>query len=163
MFRIILAVALALGALAAAALLVGPGASAQTPVGRTLSFTELEKGSTFKHVRNTKTKAAQANLLGDVIVFTNPLADASGQVVGKLHASCATTVGARNFLKSSMTCNGALVLRDGTLTWQAAFKVSASTVTGAVTGGTGVYANARGVFVSKEDRSGTHDTITLAG
>ena len=55
------------------------------------------------------------------------------------------------------------MLRDGTLTWQAAFKVGASTVNGAITGGTGAYANARGVLVSKEDRSGTHDTITLAG
>jgi hypothetical protein len=161
MFRILAAI-LALGALAAAALL-GPGASAQSPAGRTISLTELEKGSTFKHVRNTKTKSSRANSLGDVIVFTNPLADASGQVVGKLHASCATTVGARNFLKSSMTCDGVAVLRDGTLTWQAALKVGASSVNGAVTGGTGAYANARGVLVSREDRSGTHDTITLAG
>ena len=161
MFRILAAI-FALGALAAATLL-GPGASAQSPGGRTLSLTELEKGSTFKHVRNTKTKSSRANSLGDVIVFTNPLADASGQVVGKLHANCATTVGARNFLKSSMTCSGVLVLRDGTLTFQAAFKVSASTVTGAVTGGTGAYANARGTFVSKTDRTGKHDTITLAG
>ena len=93
--------------------------------------------------------------------------DVSGQrqslVVGKLHASCATTVGAGNFLKSAITCNGAAVLRDGTLTWQAAFKVGAPAVNGAITGGTGAYANARGVLTSKEDRSGTHDTITLAG
>ena len=158
----ILAAILALSALAAAALL-GTGASAQSPGGRTISVTELEKGSTFKHVRNTKPKSPRANSLGDVLVFTNPLADASGQVVGKLHASCATTMGARNFLKSVVTCSGAAVLRDGTLTWQAAFKVGASTVNGAVTGGTGVYANAHGVLTSKEDRSGTHDTITLAG
>jgi hypothetical protein len=162
MFRILAAI-LALGALAAATLLVGPGASAQSPNGRTLTFTELEKGATFKHVRNTKPKSPRANSLGDVLVFTNPLADASGQVVGKLHASCATTVGAGNFLKSAIACNGAVVLRDGTLTWQAAFKVGASTVTGAITGGTGAYANARGVLTSKEDRSGTHDTFTLAG
>ena len=62
-----------------------------------------------------------------------------------------------------MTCSGVLVLRDGTLTFQAAFKVSASTVTGAVTGGTGAYANARGTFVSKDDRGNSQDTITLAG
>ena len=161
MFRILAAI-LALGALAAAALM-GPGASAQSPAGRTITLTELEKGSTFKHVRNTKTKSSRANSLGDVIVFTYPLADAAGQVVGKLHANCATTVGARNFLKSSMTCSGVLVLRDGTLTFQAAFKVSASIVTGAVTGGTGAYANARGTFVSKEARGGSQDTITLAG
>jgi hypothetical protein len=161
MFRILAAI-LALGALAAA-VLVGPGASAQSPAGRTVTLTELAKGSTFKHVRNTRTKSQRANSLGDVIVFTNPLADASGKVVGRLHASCATTVGARNFLKSAITCHGAAVLRDGMLTWQAAFKVGVSTVNGAITGGTWAYANARGVLVSKEDRSGTHDTITLAG
>ena len=32
---------------------------------------------------------------------------------------------------------------------------------GAVTGGTGAYANARGVFTSTEDRSGSQTTITL--
>jgi hypothetical protein len=160
----ILVTALALGALAAAALLIGPGASAQSPAGRTLSFTELEKGATFKHIRNTKPKSPRANSLGDVLVFTNPLADASGKVVGRLHASCATTVGARNFLKSVITCDGAAVLRDGTLHWQASFKVGASAVKGAITGGTGAYANARGGFVSaKDERGGSQDTFTLAG
>ncbi len=158
----ILIVALALGAIAAATLL-GSGASAQSPGGRTLSLTELEKGSTFKHVRNSKPKSPRANSLGDVLVFTNPVADASGHVVGKFHASCATTVGARNFLKSVITCAVSYVLRDGTLTAQGTFRVGAPTGTAAITGGTGAYANARGVLVSSNDRSGSHDTITLAG
>ena len=156
MSRILAAVALA--ALAAVAL-VGPGASAQG--GRTISLTELEKGSTFKHVRNTKPKGAQSNLLGDVIVFTNRIADSSGKVIGKNHAVCATTVGARSFPKSVITCQGSVVLGDGTMTWQGAFKVGGSTSTSAITGGTGAYANARGVVVSKQDSKGTHDTITL--
>jgi len=159
MFRI-LAAFLALAALAAATLL-GSGASAQSPAGRTLNFTELEKGATFKHIRNTKTKSTRANSAGDVIVSTNPVADAAGQVIGKSHNSCVTTVGARNFLKSTVTCQGVLVLRDGTLTAQFTFKVGAASVAGAVTGGTGTYANARGVFVTKTDRRGQHDTITL--
>ena len=158
MSRILAAVALA--ALAAVAL-VGPGASAQG--GRTITFTELEKGSTFKHVRNTKPKSGQSNLLGDVIVFTNRIADSSGKVIGKNHAVCATTVGARSFPKSVITCQGSVVLGDGTMTWQGAFKVGGSTSTSAITGGTGAYANARGVVVSKQDSKGTHDTITLAG
>jgi hypothetical protein len=158
MSRILAAVALA--ALAAVAL-VDSGASAQG--GRTLTFTELEKGSTFMHVRNTKTKSARANSLGDVIVFTNQLADPSGQLVGKNHAACATTVGARNFPKSNITCNGSLVLRDGTMSWQGTFNVGASRSTGTITGGTGAYANARGTFVATQDREGTRDTITLGG
>ena len=49
------------------------------------------------------------------------------------------------------------------MTWQGTFNVGASSSTGTITGGTGAYANARGVFVSKQDSKGTHDTITLAG
>jgi hypothetical protein len=37
-----------------------------------------------------------------------------------------------------------------------------ATSSGAVTGGTGAYANARGVFVSKDGKAGSVDTITLA-
>jgi hypothetical protein len=149
-----------LSAATATAVLFGAGASAQT--GRTLTFTELEKGSTFTHVRNTKTKSPRANSQGDVIAFTNPLAAASGQVMGKLHVECVTTVGDRNFLKSILTCSGVAVLADGTLTIQATTSPSVPTTTGAVTGGTGAYANARGVFVSKEGKGGSVNTITLA-
>jgi len=158
MSRILAAVALA--ALAAVALVGGSGASAQS--GRTMTFTELGKGSTFKHIRNTKPKSPQSNMLGDVIVFTNRIADASGKVIGKNHAVCATTVGApRNFLKSTITCQGSVVLGDGTMTWQGTFKAGGSTSTSTVTGGTGAYANARGVVVSKQAKGDTHDTITL--
>jgi hypothetical protein len=155
-----LAAAVALGALAAAAV-IGPGASAQG--GRTISFTELDKGSTFKHVRNSKPKGRESNLVGDLIVFASPIADASGKVIGKNHAVCGTTVGSRSFPKSVMTCQGSAVLGDGTMTWQGSFKVGESTSTSAITGGTGAYANASGVVVSKQFSGGTHDTITLAG
>jgi hypothetical protein len=151
----------ALPAIVAAAVLLGPGASAQS--GRTLTFTELEKGSTFIHIRNTKTKSPQSNSLGDVLAFTNPLADSSKRVVGKLHVNCTTTIGASNFLKSVITCSGILVLRDGTLTMQANVTPGAPTTTGRVTGGTGAYANARGTLVSKSGANGSTDTLALAG
>ncbi len=161
MFRILAAVALAA---LAAVVLIGPGASAQAPAARTITFTELEKGATFKHIRNTKPKSAASNMLGDVIVFTNRIADASGKVIGKNHAVCATTVGApRNFAKSTITCHGSVVLGDGTMTWQGAFRAGGSTSTSAITGGTGAYANANGVVVSKQVKGSTHDTITLVG
>jgi len=96
-------------------------------------------------------------------VFTNRIADASGKVIGKNHAVCATTVGARSFPKSAITCQGTVVLGDGTMTWQGAFKVGGSSTTSAITGGTGAYANARGVVVSEPDRGGARDTITLVG
>jgi allene oxide cyclase-like protein len=157
-----LAPVLALPALATA-LALGSGASAQSPTTRTVDLKELEKGSTFTHVRNTRTKSPRSNSQGDLIVFTNRLADSSGQVVGKLHADCVTTVGARSFLKSVVTCAGVLALRDGTLTFQAIVKLGTDTTTGAITGGTGAYANARGVLVSKAAQGGSQDTITLEG
>jgi hypothetical protein len=153
---------LAVTALVGGAVTVGSVASAQGPA-RILTFTELEQGSTFIHVRNTKAKSPRANLLGDQFAFTNRLADASGSVVGKLHVSCATSVGARNFMKSTLVCHGVSVLRDGTMTLQATTSPGVPTTTGAITGGTGAYANARGVFVSEEGRSGSRTTITLAG
>jgi hypothetical protein len=155
--------ALALAALALAGIvaLLGTGASAQDPGSRTLTFKTLEKGATFTHVRNTKPKSDQANSTGDVIVFTNPLADASGNVVGKQYVDCTTTKGARNFLHSTTTCTGVIDLRDGTLTLQANSKPGVPITHGAVTGGTGAYSGARGVFVANDKTADT--TITLAG
>src|SRR5829696_2490833 len=121
------------------------------------------RGSTFVHVRNTRAKSPRANAMGDQIVFTNRLGDTSGSVIGKLHVSCTTTVGARNFSKSTLVCEGVAVLRDGALTLQATTRPGIRTTTGAVTGGTGAYANARGVFVSRAGQGGAQTTITLAG
>src|SRR5688500_16906634 len=97
-------VVLAVAGLAVVAL--WSSASAQDPGSRTLTFKELEKGSTFTHIRNTKTRSEQANIQGDVIAFSNPLADAAGKRIGMLRASCVTTTGSRNFMKSTLTCLG---------------------------------------------------------
>jgi allene oxide cyclase-like protein len=150
-------------ALVAAGVLAGSTAGAHGERLRTLTLKELEKGATFTHIRNTKPASPRANSQGDVLTFTNPLADASGKVVGTLHAACTTTTGAVNFVRSTITCAGALVLRNGTLTLQVVTSPGAARSTGAVTGGTGAYANARGVIVSTLTRGGSKDTITLAG
>jgi hypothetical protein len=157
-----LGVGLAALALAGIVVVLASGASAQDPTTRTLTFKALDKGSTFTHVRNTKPKSERSNSTGDGIVFTNPLADASGNVVGKQYAECITTKGARNFLRSTLTCTAVMDLRDGTLTMQANSKPGVPTTTGAVTGGTGAYANARGVFAAKDSSAGGDTTITLA-
>ena len=99
------ALAVLLGLLAAI-LVLRSSASAQDPGTRTLTFTELERGATFTHIRNTKGAKQQSNLQGDIIAFTNPLADSSGKRIGKMSVSCTTTTGARNFLKSTLTCVG---------------------------------------------------------
>jgi hypothetical protein len=155
------ALAVLLGLLATT-LVLRSSASAQDPGPRTLTFTELERGATFTHIRNTKGAKRQSNLQGDVLAFTNRLADSSRKRVGKISVSCTTTTGARNFLNSTLTCVGVIALADGTLTLQANTSPNSRTTTAAVTGGTGAYANARGVFVNTERRSGSQDTITLA-
>jgi hypothetical protein len=154
-------VGLALAVLAlAGTVVVSSGATAQDPTPRTLTFKTLEKGSTFKHVRNSKPKSERANPFGDVIVFTNPVADGAGRAVGTLYANCTTTKGARDFRRSTTTCTGVVALPDGTLTVAGNNRPGVATTTGAVTGGTGSYANARGVFVAN-DVSGDL-TVTLA-
>jgi len=150
-------------AAATTAVAVLSGASAQAPATRTLTFHELDKGATFVHVRNTPTKNQRSNQLGDQIVFTNPVTDRSGARVGRSHVSCVTTVGAKDFRKSTLTCTAILHLRDGDLTGQFVTVAGAESTTGAITGGTGAYANARGVIVSTHTDAGSDDTITLLG
>lgn len=135
-------------------------ASGQPAPAGTLTFKELDRGATFTHVRNTKGPRT-SNKQGDVIASVSPMVDESGRRIGKSHLSCVTTVGARDFTKSQMSCIGTLVLRDGTLTGQLVNSL-APTVTGAITGGTGAYANTTGVFVSKHTRYGSLVTVTLA-
>ena len=66
-------------------------------------------------------------------------------------------------MKSTLTCTGVMTLADGTLALQGNTSPNARTTTVAVTGGTGAYANARGVYVSEPASGGSSTTITLAG
>jgi hypothetical protein len=129
------------------------------PAAGTLTFKELDRGATFSHIRNTK-GPRQSNQQGDLIASVSPLVDMSGSRLGKLHLACVTTSGARNFLKSEMTCTAIAALRDGTVTAQFVDRLDRTTA-GAITGGTGAYAGATGVFVSKRTGSGAVDTLTF--
>ena len=53
----------------------------------------------------------------------------------------------------------ALVLRDGTIFLNVA--EGGNNVSGAVAGGTGAYANARGTFQTTNTKSGSNDVVTL--
>ena len=53
-----------------------------------------------------------------------------------------------------------MTLPGGTLTFQTITSPGTPTTNGAITGGTGAYANARGTFVRPEGKA---DTITLVG
>jgi hypothetical protein len=135
-------------------------ASGQPAPASTLTFRELDRGATFRHIRNTK-GPRQSNQQGDLFTSVSPLADMSGSRIGKLHLACVTTSGARNFLNSEMTCTAIAALRDGTVTAQFVDRLDRATV-GAITGGTGAYAGASGGFVSKRTESGAVDTLTFA-
>jgi hypothetical protein len=129
----------------------------------TLTLRELEKGSTFKHTRNTTERLPKSNLQGDVITFGSPLADLSGTRIGKLHVACITTSGARSFVKSELSCTAVAALREGTFTAQFLASPADSTTVAAITGGTGAFANASGTIVSRDTKSGSVDTITFGG
>jgi hypothetical protein len=154
------ALAVLLGLLAAF-LLLRSSASAQDAGTRTLTLRETERGGTFAHIRNTKGASQRSNLAGDVIVFANPIVDAAGKKIGKTSVGCVTTTGSRNFMKSTLTCHGVTELPDGSLMMQANVGPNAPATNGAITGGTGAYANARGVFTSSEGESGSQTTVTL--
>jgi hypothetical protein len=154
---------LALPLLVSAYLVLGTGAAAEGPAANTLELKELQKGSTFTHVRNTPSAPQKSNLQGDLIVFANPVADSSGRVVGKLSVACVTTTGAKVFTNSELTCTGVMRLPDGNLTIAANTSPGKVTTAGGITGGTGSYANAAGVYLSKEVKGGSLTTITLAG
>ena len=127
-------------------------ADAQDPAVKTLTVLDVEKGGTFAHVRGTKGAPRQSNLAGDIITFTNPLADTSGDRIGKLSVACVTTTGARRFQKSLMTCHGVMELADGTLTLQGNVAPAGDTRV-AVTGGTGAYAGARGEAINRDSET----------
>jgi hypothetical protein len=154
-------------ALAAVAVLVPrSSASAQGPT--TLTFKELSKGSTFAFVDNAPKSTAKGEpsaSLGDVLVFTNPLVDLGGKRIGRLDMHCTAVVAALKANRATYACEGVVGLGRNTLTIQARLGASSigGTVHATVTGGTGAYANARGVVVSRTTKTGADDTISLLG
>jgi hypothetical protein len=129
-----------------------------------ITFTEPEKGAVFHFVDNApKTKVDKhGNPLrisaGDQLTIWNPLVS-GGKRIGHLQAFCfATKPAKRNFTAAAFECTGTWVLPTGTLSGQAVLgKVGAE---GAIVGGTGIYANAHGTFISEEGKT-TTTTITL--
>jgi Allene oxide cyclase barrel like domain len=169
MFPVPVPVALPRFARAAVSLAIGMGAlvlgsSASAQGAKTLTFKELDRGATFAFVDNAPTSKAKGEpsaSIGDAIVFTNPLTDRAGKRVGRLFVHCTAVVAARQANKAAFSCEGIMVVDGGTLSVQAFLPKAGATVHGAVTGGTGTYANARGTLVSRPTKAGADDTITL--
>jgi hypothetical protein len=159
-----LALLLALSGLLAAVFSAGASAATTT----TLTFQEPEKGSTFTYVdvaptAPTKHGFPTAISPGDQLVLTNPLTEGT-KTIGKLRARCTATAPAKTnsntaFLQAHFICEGVFTLPGGTLYANASI-VKGGTE-GAITGGTGKYAGARGTILSKEVKGGSATTITL--
>jgi hypothetical protein len=146
------------GALAGLLLLAGPATGATGPT--TITFTEVAKGSTFEFVDNPPMQKSEGSptSAGDQFVATSPLVK-GGKTIGKERIACTATSTSKSFEGAHFLCSGAFVLPAGTLFLEAI--IGAPHLEGAVTGGTGTYAGAKGTFSVKERRTSSVVTVTL--
>lgn len=147
------------------ALLVAVPATAAGTGTTTLTFKEPEKGSTFAVVDNAPVSKKKHGFPtqfspGDEIIFTNPL-EAESKIVGKIRVVCTATTASssKNFAGAGFICSGIAKIPGGTLIFAA--ELAEGNTEGAITGGSGKYAGARGSFLSKEAKGPSTVTITL--
>jgi len=163
----------AVGVLAAAGIaatvIAGSGASAQTPAAgpTTIAFTEIEKAEPCciaDIAPKNRSRREPFMSPGDALVFSQVLRAAGGKNIGRIYAKCAAIVPGP-LTRARYLCEGVYSFADGTLTISGLSSFSQTTMTGAITGGTGAYANARGTFTSKAPKPGanTQTVVTLAG
>jgi hypothetical protein len=131
----------------------------------TLTFQEPEKGSTFAFVDNGPKSPRKHGFptgfsAGDEVIFTNPLVQ-EGKRVGKIRVVCTATqsAGSESFAAAHFVCSGIAKIPGGSLV--VAAELSEGATEGAIIGGSGRYAGARGTFVSKEGKGGSTTTVTL--
>ena len=129
-----------------------------------LRFKELKKGSTFHYVDVAPAASLKHGAVsispGDEFITTNPLS-MEDLVVGKSRVVCtATTFGStKRPNKAGFICSGIAKLPGGSLIL--AGEASEGVSEGAVTGGTGAYSGARGSFISRPERGGAMNEVTL--
>lgn len=129
-----------------------------------LTFKELDNGATVHFVDNPPTATLKHGGVffspGDELITTNPLA-MEGRIVGKTRVICTATTAANTRKPSSgaFICNGIAKLPGGSLILVG--EAGEGVTEGAVTGGTGIYAGARGTIVSKPGKGGSTNTVTL--
>jgi hypothetical protein len=150
-----------------AAVLYGSVASPQTPAAssRTIAFTEVENKTPCCIVDVApKSHGKREPMMspGDQLVFSQKLRDPSGRPIGTLYGDCSAITEAP-LTRGRFICDGVYSFTDGTMTATGLGGVGAPTSIGAITGGTGAYANARGTFSSKTTRTGNDTLVTLTG
>lgn len=136
--------------------LAGSASAAST----VLTFREPVKGSTGSFIDNAPKSRAGKFSAGDEVIFTNTL-EVEGKIVGKIRAVCIATESSRSVIVAGFFCTALAKIPGGTLVLVAPLSESGTGTEGAVTGGTGKYAGARGTFVVEEGRRSDTNTITL--
>jgi hypothetical protein len=148
---------------AAAALLAAAPAAAQAPP--SLVFREVQKGSTFAFVDNpprNPTGRRPRLSPGDAFVVTVSLT--KGRVHrGTLRATCTIVATSKDPNRAPSLCYGVFTFKEGQVVAVISVaNLDAKRTVGAVIGGTGAYAGARGTFTSVVSRLGTIDTIDFS-
>jgi hypothetical protein len=139
---------------------------AQGPGPQTLVLKENSKGSKFTFVDAARPFAKNPRRptpsQGDYFVFYTPLNDVAGNPAGELDVKCTITKKgkARTGAGEVDVCEGALGLNNGEIFISARVVGESANVRGAITGGTGAYANARGTFTSVGENNAT-DTLVF--
>jgi hypothetical protein len=135
--------------------------SAASP--RTIAFTEVENKTPCCIVDvGAKSHGKREPMMspGDQLVFSQKVRDPSGKPIGRLYGDC-TAITQAPLTRARFICDGVYFFTDGTMTATGLGGVGAPTSAGAITGGTGAYANARGTFSSKTSKTGNDTTVTL--
>lgn len=129
-----------------------------------MTFQELENKGTARFVDNAPTVTLKHGVVsispGDEVVYSTPLA-MEGKVVGKDRAVCTATSAAttKKLDSAGFICTGIAKIPGGTLILVGEAKEIPTE--GAITGGTGSYAGARGTFVSRPGRGISTITVSL--
>jgi hypothetical protein len=145
-------------------------ADGQAQQGRRLALTELAHGGHEAFVDNppeakrTRDGEPSRVSVGDIFALSVPIADQQRKRVGRLHEQCVVTV-AGTPRKANAVCTAVFALKDGQISAvfaQVGKRNPTAAITAAITGGTGVYAGARGTVTSVGNRDGTStDTFEL--
>ena len=151
MKRLALLAALAATAVTVLAVLASSG-GAQTGE-RTIVLTQPAGG--FETIDLTPPVTRRGSLSpspGDHLLAAHRLVDATKRRAGRLELVCTAVYAAHSIFRTFYLCTGVAHLADGDLFLVARFRPPrpepASTIRGALTGGTAAYAGARGTFTS---------------
>jgi hypothetical protein len=162
-------ISLAVGAAAVTVLAVLASSGGAQSGERTIVLTQPAGGFEFVDATQPLSRRGPPSAWpGDHLISAHRLVDAAKRGAGRLELVCTAVYGSRSIFRAVFLCTGVAHLADGDLFLTARFRpptpAHASTVRGALTGGTAAYAGARGTFTSTTgvpSRRGVPSTYTF--